>query len=445
MAADLAVALTFARSGWVYFRTIAHLVRTAIFYRTRWRGNRSRKSVTVILLAVNHIHIPSALRRAVAANALVLLLAACGAEGGASGNPPPPPVSVSKPLVRETVEWDEYTGRFQATEDVEVRARVSGYLASINFSDGDTVKKGDLLFVIDQRPFRIALDRAQAELVSARSQLDLAVRDLARAEALFTRGNISERVLDERRQARRSGEAALSVAESAVRDAKLNLEFTEVRAPVAGRASRYQVSVGNLISGGTADSTLLTTVVSLNPIHFYFDADEAAYLKYTRLSKDGSRPSSRDAPNEVDVALQDEDGFPHKGRMDFVDNRVDRSTGTVQARAIFENPDGVLLPGMFGRLRLIGSGKYNAMLLPDSSIGSDQSRKFVYVVGADGTVAYRPVTLGPLSNGLRIIRSGVTKDDLVIVSGLQRTRPGGKVTVQPVSIDKPADGLAGGT
>ena len=399
----------------------------------------------MILLAVSRIQIPWALRHAVAASALALLLAACGAEGGPSGNPPPPPVSVSKPLVRETVEWDEYTGRFQATEDVDVRARVSGYLASINFGDGDTVKKGDLLFVIDQRPFRIALDRAQAELLSAKSQLELAVRDLARAEALFTRGNISERVLDERRQAKRSGEAAVTVAESAVRDAKLNLEFTEVRAPVAGRASRYQVSVGNLISGGTADSTLLTTVVSLNPIHFYFDADEAAYLKYTRLSKDGSRPSSRDAPNEVDVALQDEDGFPHKGHMDFVDNRVDRSTGTVQARAIFENADGVLLPGMFGRLRLIGSGKYNAVLLPDSSIGSDQSRKFVYVVGADGTVAYRPVALGPLSNGLRIIRSGVTKDDVVIVSGLQRTRPGGKVTAQPVAIDKPAGGLAGGS
>ncbi|MEN3975791.1 efflux RND transporter periplasmic adaptor subunit [Emcibacter sp. SYSU 3D8] len=385
------------------------------------------------------------LRRIALACMLPLWLAACGAEGETSGAPPPPPVSVAKPLVRETVEWDEYTGRFQATEDVDVRARVSGYLSSINFADGETVKKGALLFVIDQRPFRIAVDRAQAELVSAKSQLDLAGRDLERAEALFSRGNISERVLDERRQAKRSGEAAVTVAESAVRDARLNLEFTEVRAPVAGRVSRYQVSVGNLISGGTAESTLLTTIVSLDPIHFYFDADEAAYLKYTRLSSEGSRPSSRDAPNEVAVALQDEDGFPHKGHMDFVDNRVDRSTGTVQARAVFANPDNVLLPGMFGRLKLIGSGRYNAVLLPDSSIGSDQSRKFVYVVARDNTVAYRPVELGPLSDGLRIVRSGVGKDDLVIVSGLQRTRPGGKVTPQPVAIDKLGAAAAGGT
>ncbi|MGE0667172.1 MAG: efflux RND transporter periplasmic adaptor subunit [Sphingomonadales bacterium] len=366
-------------------------------------------------------------------------------RGRTPGAQPPPPVSVSKPLIREIVEWDEYTGRFQATEDVDVRARVSGYLSSINFADGDMVKKGDLLFVIDQRPFRIALDRAQAELTSARSQLDLAARDLERAEALFGRGNISERVLDERRNARRSSEAAVTVADSAVRDARLNLEFTEVRAPVAGRVSRYQVSVGNLISGGTAESTLLTTIVSLDPIQFYFDADEAAYLKYFRLSQQGSRPSSRDAANEVAVALQDETGFPHKGRMDFVDNRLDRATGTVQARAVFTNPDNLLLPGMFGRLKLIGSGKYQAVLLPDSSIGSDQSRKFVFVVGADGTVAYRPVELGPLSDGLRIIRAGVGKDDTVIIAGLQRARPGGKVTPQPAAIAAPAKAAAGGT
>lgn len=363
-----------------------------------------------------------------AALGLVLALAACddAPTGGGAGGAPP--VTVSQPIEREVTEWDEYTGRFAAVEYVEVRARVSGYVDGIHFKDGQVVIKNDLLFVIDPRPFRIAVEQAEAELAQAQSRLELAAREVERARPLVKRKNLSEQAFDERMQARREAEASVQAGRAAVDAAKLNLEFTEVKAPVTGRVSRHLVSVGNLVNGGTANSTLLTNIVSLDPIHFYFDVDENAFLKYVRLSRSGERPSSRDSANPVHLSLTDEDEFIHTGRMDFVDNQVDVSTGTMRGRAVFDNPDLVFTPGLFGRIRLLGRGNYAALMLPDEVIGTDQSRRFVYVVGGDDTVEYRQVRLGPIIDGLRVVHDGISAEDWVIVNGIQRARTGGKVT-----------------
>lgn len=395
------------------------------------------------------------MRRVIRFSSMVLMAAVmtgCAAEGddvSAPQAPPPPTVTTAQPLVKKITDWDEYTGRFQAVDYVEVRARVSGNLDRVAFEDGAIVNKGDLLFVIDQRPFQVALQEAQAQLSSAKSTLEFANRDLARAQSLIQRGNISQQALDQRIQAEKNAEASVAAAEAAVRGARLNLDFTEVRAPVAGRIGRDLVTVGNLISGGQAGSTLLATIVSLDPIYFYFDADEAAYLRYARLARGGERPSSREAPNPVRLALQDETDFRHDGAMDFVDNQISMTTGTVRGRAIFNNPNQLFIPGMFARMQLIASEPYEAMLLPDEAIGSDQERKFVYVVGNDGTVEYRVVELGPMNSGLRVIRKGITPQDWIIVNGLQRARPGGKVTPErkPITLPSPAPNdasLAGG-
>ncbi len=366
-----------------------------------------------------------------------LLLAACNpSESNVAQAPPvPPAVTVSAPLVREIVEWDEYTGRFQAVETVDVRSRVSGYLDSINFTDGEIVNQGDLLFVIDQRPFQVALAQAEAELNQARTRAELAAKDLERARPLLQRGNISQAVFDERLQARQEADAAVRSAEAQVEAARLDLEYSEIRAPVTGRISRYLVSVGNLVTGGAANATLLTTIVSLDPIHFFFDANEAAYLKYVRLDRTGQRTSSRDAQNPVQLSLLDEIDFPHRGRMDFVENRLDQQTATIRARAVFDNGELLFLPGMFGRIRLIGSGRYAAIMLPDEAIGTDQSRKFVYVLDEDNVVGIRLVELGPIIDGLRVIRDGLGPEDRVIIDGLQRARPGAPVTPEEGRIE----------
>jgi RND family efflux transporter MFP subunit len=337
-------------------------------------------------------------------------------------------VTVSQPVQKEIVEWDEYTGRFGAIDSVEVRARVSGYLNTVNFKPGQMVKKGDLLFVIDPRPFRIAQDQAEAQLVQAKTAAALASKDLDRAAALLQSKNVSEQFYDQRLQSKQAADAALKAAQANVDNARLNVEFTEVRAPVAGRVSREMVSPGNLISGGGTGSTLLTTVVSLDPIYFYFDADESEYLKYTRLAKAGQRPSSRDVANPVELQLADEHDWPHKGKMDFVDNQFDANTGTMRARAVFENAEGVLSPGMFARIRLAGSGKYTAMLLPDEAIGTDQVQRLVSVIGADNKVVLRPVKLGPVVDGMRVIRDSVGPEDWVVIKGVQRARGGSTVT-----------------
>ncbi len=348
----------------------------------------------------------------------------CNRQADQSGQQQgPPPVTVAQPLVRPVTEWDEYTGRFQAVERVEIRARVTGYLDSIEFDDGQIVQQGDLLFVIDQRPFSIARDRAQA-------QYTLAQKEFERAEELIGRNVIPQEEYDRRQQEQ-------AVARATLNQARLDMEFTEVRAPVTGRISTERVDVGNLVIG---NETLLTVIVSLDPIHFIFDASERELLRYTRLDRSGQRPGSQDNPNPIFVKLFDEEDYVHEGQMDFVDNEVDLGTGTIRGRAILPNPDRVIYPGQTGRARLVGSGEYDAILVPDEAIGTDQSRKFVLVVGEDNTVQMRFVTLGPLrDNGLRIIRDGLSEDDRIIINGLQRARPGSPVTPEPGEISDGAD------
>lgn len=355
-----------------------------------------------------------------------LWLASCKESTENAAAPPAPEVTVSAPLKKNIIEWDEYTGRFQAVERVEVRARVSGYLEEIRFKDGDIVQEGDVLFVIDQRPFQIALDRAQA-------QYELAYKDFKRVEGLRNSKAVSQEDFDSRLQEFR-------VAKADLEDAKLDVEFTEIKAPVKGRVSRNLADVGNLVNGDVLNATLLTTIVSLDPIHFYFEASEQELLKYVRLDRSGARPGSDDNPNPIYVKLQDEKEFSRVGRMDFVDNEVDAGTGTIQGRALFSNENTVIYPGMFGRARLLGSGRYEAMLVPDEVIGTDQSRKFVMVVNGEGKAQRKFVEIGPLrDSGLRIIRSGLDSSDQIIINGLQRARPGTPVTVAQGSIEEPGE------
>jgi len=357
---------------------------------------------------------------------LVFLLLACERPQAAPA-PAPPKVAVSRPVVREVIEWDEYTGRLVAVESVEIRARVSGYLQSIHFNDGAIVKKGHLLFVIDPRPYQAELDRANAESQLANARLDLAKSDYARAQRLLQVRAISEEEADTRAATQRQTQEQLQAARAAVAAAKLNVEFTRITAPISGRISRKFVTEGNLINGGTAQSTLLTTIVSLDPIHCYIEADERAYLKYVRLSREGKRPSSREVRNPAYLALADETGFPHKGYIDFVDNRLDPNTGTMTGRAIFPNPELTLTPGLFARVRIPGSGNYEALMIPDEAIGTDLSQKFVFVVNDQSIVEYRAVQLGPIISGLRVIREGLKPEDWVISKGIQRARANIKV------------------
>ncbi len=335
-----------------------------------------------------------------------------------------PKVTVSRPIAQEVIDWDEYTGRLEAMETVEVRARVSGYLQSIHFKDGAMVKKGELLFVIDPRPYQAELDRVTAELQLAQARLELAKSDYARAQKLLQFRAISQEEADTRAATERQAQESVEAARAAVNAAKLNVEFTRVAAPISGRISRRLVTEGNLINGGTAESTLLTSIVSLDPIYVYFEADERSYLKYVRLSQNGKRPSSRDARNPVYLALADEKGFPRRGYIDFVDNRLDTKTGTMAGRAVFSNADLALTPGLFARVRLQGSLRYDALLVPDEAIGSDQAQKFVFVVNGDNTIEQRPVQLGPLVHGFRVVSEGLKPDEWLVVSGLQRAKTG---------------------
>ncbi len=355
----------------------------------------------------------------------------------------PPPVEAAVPLIRSIVEWDEYTGRFEAAERVVLRARVSGYLDAAHFRDGQIVAKGDLLFTIDPRPFRAELARARAELASAQARLALADRELARAERLVATRAISEETADNRRAARAEAAADIEATRAGVVIAELNLEFTEIRSPVSGRISDRKVDVGNLVTGGTDNATLLATIVALDPIHFTFTMSEADYLKYGRLHREGALPSSRDGSSPVQTRLMDEASWAHEGLLDFLDNALDPASGTMRGRAVFPNPDLRLTPGTFARLRLIGSGRYDATLVPDSAIVSDQSGKAVMTVGADGTVIPKPVTLGPMIDGLRVVRSGLDPTDRVVVKGLQRARPGGTVAVETTTIQAKAEPVGG--
>jgi len=363
-----------------------------------------------------------------------LALAAGGCKAPDQAPQMLPEVTVAQPLARQVTDWDEYTGRLAAPETVEVRARVSGYVKSAPFNDGAMVAKGDLLFVIDPRPYRAILDEARATLTGARARLELAERDLERAKQLFSAKTISERDLDTRTEERKAAAAAIAEAEARVQAAELDLEFSEVRAPIAGRVSRKLVTVGNLVTGGTKDATLLTTIVSVDPIHVYVNADERAYLRYQRMVQSGERLSARDHQTPVRLQLADEQDFPHQGYVDFIDNRLDPATGTIQGRAVFPNPDGVLVPGLFARVQIIGEGPYDALLVPDEAIGTDQTQRIVFVVGKDDTVRAVPVVLGRQEGTLRVIRSGVQATDRVIINGLQRVRPGAKVRPVPGQI-----------
>ena len=366
-----------------------------------------------------------------------LVLASCGEkqQAQAPGGPPPPSVSVANPVEKKVVEWDEYTGRFDSVDTVEVRARISGVLNEVKFTDGAVVKKGDLLFVIDPRPFQRVLDRDRAALQGAKVQVEFAQKDLERARPLMANSTISQQVFDQRNQAVKTAEANVLSAEASVRSAELDVEFTQIRAPITGRISRKLISEGNYITGGSGSGTLLTTIVSTDPIYFYFDISEADFLKYKRLFEQGKRPSSRETANPIEVGLQGDTGFPIKGQMNFVDNRIDPATGSLRERATFQNPDGMLLPGLFARARVIGSGEYSAILLPDAAIATDQSNRFVFVVADDGAVSAKPVTLGPIIDGLRVIRTGVTPSDWVIVNGVQRARKGIKVKAEKTVIE----------
>jgi RND family efflux transporter MFP subunit len=362
-----------------------------------------------------------------ALSGLLLLMTACAQQQPAAPPPPPPKVTVSQPVSREVVEWEEYTGRLEAVESVEVRARVNGYLQSIHFKNGTTVKQGDLLFVIDPRPYQAELERARAELGLANARLERTGKDLARAQMLVRSRAVSEEEVDTRVSEQRQAQESVQAARATVNAAQLNVEFTQVRAPISGRISRNLVSVGNLITGGTTQSTVLTTIVSLDPIYCYFEADERSYLKGLRQVRNGDQTNGRGGKQPVYVALADEANFPHQGSIDFVDNRLDQSTGTITVRAVLPNPDLFLAPGLFARLRLPAGGKYKALMVPPEALGSDLSQQFVFVVNAQNLVQYRQITPGPLIDGWRVIREGLQPEDWVIVNGVQRARAGAQV------------------
>jgi len=352
----------------------------------------------------------------------------CGGGADLSAPPPPPAVTVAEVRGEKLAEWDEYQGEFEAIDAVEIRPRVSGYLVRVPFVEGKEVRKGDVLFEIDPEPYQATLDERRADLARTRARLALVERDAERGERLVKAQAISQEEMDTRLTLVTESRAAVLAGEAAVRTAELDLAWTKVRAPVDGRTGRAEVTEGNLVTAGPTGATLLTTIVSLDPIYVYFEGDESAYLRYAHLDQTGERPSSRRAANPVQIGLSDEDGFPHRGRMDFVDNQLDRETGTIRARAIVDNRDRVFTPGMFARVRLIGSGVRPVTLIPEVAIATDQDRKFVYVLNPDSTVVYRSVTLGRQVDGQRrIIREGLKPGELVVVNGLARIRPGAKV------------------
>jgi RND family efflux transporter MFP subunit len=356
----------------------------------------------------------------------VLTFAGCG-EKAEQAVAPPPSVTVAQPTKRTVTDWDEFTGRFDAVEQVQIRARVTGFVMTVDFKDGAIVKTGDLLYTIDPRQYEAAAEQAQGQLDDAKAKIELGQRELDRAESLIKTQAVAESIVDQRRQQLQAAQAAALQAEGALKRAQLDVEYTKVRAPIDGRISRHLVTIGNLVQGSESGATLLTSIVSLDPIHVYFDMDESIYLKNSRLWFEGKRPSSRDTPNPVQILLAGETKPSHDGRMDFLDNRLDVGTGTLRGRALVENHDLSILPGQFARVRVLGSAPYDTLLLPDTAIATDQSRKIVFVVKDDNTVEAKPVTLGPLDDDLRVVREGLKPEDKVIVEGLQRARIGAKV------------------
>jgi RND family efflux transporter MFP subunit len=361
------------------------------------------------------------------------LLASCG-EAQKQAAPPPPKVTVAKPIKRTIVDQDEYVGRFVPVDVVEIRARVSGYLDQIHFTDGQIVKQGELLFTIDQRPYQNTLEQARANLETAKSNLAFTQSDLARGQQLVRERTISEQIYEQRSQAFRNAKASVAANEAMVRQAELDLEYTELRAPITGRIGDRRVTQGNLVMGGTGGTTLLATIVSIDPIRFEFTFDEGALLRYQRLAT-GRGEVAGLGGTPVRIKLLDETEFSHPGRVDFVDNVIDRASGTIRGRAQFSNADGLFTPGMFARVQVSASAPYQALMLPDAAIATEQARKFVYVIDQDNIARLRYVTLGQAVDDLRVIKDGLTEGDRVVINGLMRVRQGQKVTPeeQPAS------------
>ncbi|HVI51295.1 MAG TPA: efflux RND transporter periplasmic adaptor subunit [Candidatus Sulfotelmatobacter sp.] len=352
----------------------------------------------------------------------------------------PPPVTVSAPLKKQVVDYLEYTGQFSAVESVELRARVSGYLTEIHFTDGQMVRKGDLLFVIDPRPYEVALASAKASVQQAEATLELTKRQLARGAELRQKDFLAASDYDSRVQQVKAAEASLDIARASVRNAELDLDYTHITAPVSGRIGAHQVSIGNLVNAGGSGTTgtLLSTLVSLDPIYFNFDVSEGDFLTFQRAVASGQVAPVREGKLAVQLRLSDEKGWPREGVLNFVDNQVDRSSGTIRIRAQIANPDLFVAPGLFGRVRMPASGGYEALVIPEAAVLTDQSDKLVMTVVPDGTVVPKVIKPGPVTDGLMVVRSGLNADDKVVVNGLLRARPGSKVTPQDGAIGAPA-------
>ena len=389
-----------------------------------------------------------ALLPATAAAALVLSACARNEAAESHAAPPAPQVTVASAISRKVTDSGEFTGRFEAVERVEVRPRVSGYISSVDFKEGSEVSKGDVLFVIDPRPYQAERDRAAAGLAQARSQLALARSERERATKLLAQHALSQEEYDTRTAGNEQAEANVAAAKAALDSAALNLEFTRVTAPISGRISRALVTAGNFVTNG---QTPLTTLVSLDPIYVTFDGDEQEYLRYIRLAREASANLHDGAAYEtalsahqnfspVQVGLANENGFPHQGVMVFVDNALDPTTGTIRGRALLSNHDRQFTPGLFARLRLLGSSQHDAVLVNDSAIGTDQTVRYVLVVGKDNKAEYRPVQLGPVVDGLRVVESGLAAGETIVVNGLQRVRPGAQVAPQRVAMGERPNG-----
>ena len=375
----------------------------------------------------------------------LLLLAAAGCTRTAAqpGAPPPPKVTVAEVLFEDVTEWDEFTGRLEAVNTVAVRPRVSGYVSGVRFREGALVNRGDLLFQIDPRPFQAEVDRLTAELTRARATVQRASSEAQRADRLTAQDAMSREESDRRLSFAQEATAQVEAVAAALRAAELNLEFTRVTSPIDGRVGRAIATEGNLVSTGPGEATLLTTVVSLDPIYASFDVDEQSFLRYGNLASEGKRASARQSGLPIRMALAGDQDFPHDGKMNFLDNQVDPDTGTIRARAVFANPAHGLTPGLFVRLRLPGTAAYDGALVRDAAVGTDLDKRYVLVVSKDQTVEYRTVTLGPAVGPLRVVRQGLSAGELVVVNGLQRVRPGMKI--DPVlAAMAPESGAAGG-
>jgi RND family efflux transporter MFP subunit len=380
-------------------------------------------------------------RRTITLVLAALLAAGCddaSESAGAAGAGGPPEVTVSTPLMKELVEWDEFTGRFAAVQRVEIRPRVSGHVETIDFADGELVAAGDRLFTLDSAPFEAALARAEANLADAEATLALARVEEQRAEELVGRNNIPRATYDQRVAERQVAEAAVAAGRAAVQQARIDLDYTTIRAPIAGRISDSRVDVGTLVIANGGTPTLLSTIVSLDPIHFLFDLSEAEYLAYQRAADEGLMLENREGRTPAQLRLIDEEGWPHEGHLDFVDNELLAESATIRARAVFANPDRLFTPGLFARVRIPGSPLYPAMLIPDAAISAQQAARLVMVVGADDTIEQREIRPGPREFGLRVVRSGLEPDERIVINGLTRVRPGAAVTPVPGTIE-PAD------